>query len=131
MIERELLTEVGLRTLSQSDPQYRSQCAGNPFQRDSAYHQGTIWPWLMGPFITAWVRTQETSGQPAAREQAYNWLRGFVDHLRDAGLGSISEIFDADAPHEPRGCIAQAWSVAEVLRALVEDVYGKVPDAAA
>jgi len=131
VIERELLTEVGLRTLARSDPQYKSQCAGNPFERDSAYHQGTVWPWLMGPFITAYVRAQEMAGQPAAREQAYNWLRGYSDHLRIAGLGSISEIFDGDAPHEPRGCIAQAWSVSEVLRALVEDIYGKRPEGSA
>jgi predicted glycogen debranching enzyme len=131
VIERELLTPVGLRTLSRSDPQYRRQCNGGPFDRDSAYHQGTVWPWLMGPFITGWVRVQETSGQPAAREQAHKWLRGYADHLLDAGIGSISEIFDGEPPFEPRGCIAQAWSVSEVLRVLVEDIYGKTPEAGA
>jgi predicted glycogen debranching enzyme len=122
VIERELLTEVGLRTLARSDPQYRPHYEGNPFERDSAYHQGTVWPWLIGPFITASVRSDEGS-----REKAYNWLSGFITRMRDAGLGSIAEIFDGDEPHAPRGCIAQAWSVAEVLRALVEDVYCKAP----
>jgi predicted glycogen debranching enzyme len=123
VIERELLTEVGLRTLSRSDPQYRAQCAGNPFERDSSYHQGTVWPWLMGPFITAYVRAY---GQEAC-QRAGVWLERFSDHMRDAGLGTIAEIFDGDEPHEPRGCIAQAWSVSEVLRALVEDVCSKRP----
>jgi predicted glycogen debranching enzyme len=122
VIERDLLTKAGLRTLARSDSQYKSQCAGNPFERDSAYHQGTVWPWLMGPFITASLRFGRSS-----RDEAYSWLSGFIPRMRDAGLGSIAEIFDGDEPHTARGCIAQAWSVSEVLRALVEDVYGKTP----
>jgi predicted glycogen debranching enzyme len=123
VIERELLTPVGLRTLAAGDPHYKPQCAGNPYERDSSYHQGTVWPWLLGPFVTAYVRIHGDEG----REKASSWLTGFADHLRDAGLGSVSEIFDADPPHEPRGCIAQAWSVSEILRALVEDVQAKMP----
>jgi predicted glycogen debranching enzyme len=117
VVERELLTPFGLRTLSPADPKYKPQCAGTPLERDSAYHQGTVWPWLLGPFITASVRLNGD----AARDKAQVWLAAFPEHLRDAGLGSISEIFDGDAPHEPRGCIAQAWSVAEILRVLVEE----------
>jgi predicted glycogen debranching enzyme len=118
VIERELMTPVGLRTLAMSDPQYKTCCAGGPFERDSAYHQGTVWPWLLGPFITAACRFGY-----ATKEQARGWLKGFADHVRDAGLGSVSEIFDANAPHDPRGCVAQAWSVSEILRALTEDIY--------
>ncbi len=99
VIERDLLTPFGLRTLAPSDPQYRPTCDGSAYQRDSSYHQGTVWPWLMGPFITAYVRTHGDEG----RAKASTWLAGFADHLRDAGLGSISEIFDAGAaPRAPR-----------------------------
>jgi glycogen debranching enzyme len=115
VVERELLTIYGLRTLARGDPKYRPQCAGNPFERDSAYHQGTVWPWSFGPFITAYLRSF-----PDGREQALAWLAQFPAHLREAGLGTISEIFDGDEPHAPRGCIAQAWSVAEVLRVWVK-----------
>jgi predicted glycogen debranching enzyme len=121
VVERDLLTPLGLRTLSPNDPQYCRQCDGGPVQRDSSYHQGTVWPWLLGPFITAYVRVHG---------EAKNWLADFQAHLSEAGLGSISEILDADAPHTPRGCIAQAWSVSEVLRAAVEDVYGIRPQVA-
>ncbi len=133
VVERELLTDFGLRTLSPSDRQYRGRYEGGGLERDSAYHQGTVWPWLIGPFVTAYVRVHGEGQEDApedrldAREQAGIWLRGFRDHLREAGLGSISEIFDGDEPHTPRGCTAQAWSVAEVLRALVEDVHGVRP----
>ena len=128
-VERDLLTPVGLRTLAPSDPHYHPRYEGNPYSRDSAYHQGTVWPWLLGPFITAYVRVND--GTPAAREHAHDLLRGLESHLSEAGLGQISEVFDggadgvadADAPHLPRGCFAQAWSVAEILRALCEDVY--------
>jgi predicted glycogen debranching enzyme len=122
VVERELLTEFGLRTLSPRDADYIGRYEGGRVERDSAYHQGTIWPWLMGPFVTAYVRTN-----PAGRQQAVKWLAGFRDHLTAAGLGSISEIFDGDAPHLPRGSFAQAWSVAEILRVLVEDVHGIRP----
>jgi predicted glycogen debranching enzyme len=127
VMERDLLTPVGLRTLAPSDPHYHSRYEGDQRSRDSAYHQGTVWPWLLGPFITAYVRVN--NGTPAAREHAHGLLRGLEAYLSEAGLGQISEIFDGDAPHLPRGCFAQAWSVAEILRALCEDVYQIVPAA--
>jgi glycogen debranching enzyme len=119
IVERELLTPMGLRTLSPCDPRYRPRYEGDVGSRDSAYHQGTVWPWLMGPFISAYVK----NGGPAAREQAARWLGSFAPHLNTAGLGYVSEIADAEPPFTPRGCIAQAWSVAELLRAAVEDVF--------
>lgn len=120
VVERDLLTPYGLRSLAPGDPQYRGRYEGDPRGRDSAYHQGPVWPWLMGPFISAYVKVNGRS--PAARQRAAALLNGFGEHLRDAGLGQVSELFDGDAPHRPRGCIAQAWSVAELLRAAVEDV---------
>lgn len=120
-VERELLTPVGLRTLAPSDPLYRARYEGDQYSRDSAYHQGTVWPWLLGPFITAYVRVH--GGTAAVREHGHGLLRGLEEHLTEAGLGQISEIFDAQPPHLPRGCFAQAWSVAEVLRVLCEDIF--------
>jgi predicted glycogen debranching enzyme len=119
VIERELLTPRGLRTLSPSDPNYIGRYEGGPRSRDGAYHQGTVWPWLMGPYITAYVKT---FGREAGRKFAATWLENFQQHLREACLGQVSEIFDGDAPHAARGCVAQAWSVAELLRAIVEDI---------
>jgi len=131
VVERDLLTDVGLRTLSPSDPHYIGRYQGGPVERDCAYHQGTVWPWLLGPFISAYVRFQSEGADPkiarAACEQAGKWLDGFRTGISTAGLGSIAEIFDGDAPHEAKGCLAQAWSVAEVLRVLVEDVYAIRP----
>jgi predicted glycogen debranching enzyme len=124
-VQEHLLTPYGLRSLTPSDPQYRGRYTGGPADRDGAYHQGAVWPWLMGPFITSYVKVN--GGSEAAREQAAEWLGPLRDHLSDAGLGQISEIFEGDAPHPPCGCIAQAWSVAEVLRAYVEDVRGLRP----
>ena len=115
VVRVELLTPVGLRTLSPADPAYRGRYAGGPESRDLAYHQGTVWPWLMGPFIEAYLKVHDFS--PASRAQAGKWLAGFDDHLTAAGVGFISEVFDGDPPHNPGGCIAQAWSVAEILRA--------------
>jgi predicted glycogen debranching enzyme len=120
-VGRELLTPFGLRTLSPSDPRYRGRYEGDPLSRDGAYHQGTVWAWLMGPFVTAFLRVFGESDD--ARRRAAAWLEPFREHLREAGLGQISEIFDGDPPHTPRGCIAQAWSVAEILRVAVEEVY--------
>jgi len=110
-----LLTPVGLRTLAPSDGRYRHRYGGSWESRDRAYHQGTVWPWLMGPLVQAWLRIHRFS--PEARRQAGVWLAPLDEHIGAAGLGTISEIFDGDSPHWPRGCIAQAWSVAEVLRA--------------
>ena len=119
VVARELLTPRGLRTLSPKDANYIGRYEGDPRKRDSAYHQGTVWLWLMGAYITAHART---FGPGAGRKFAAEWLDNFAEHLREAGLGQVSEIFDGDTPHSPRGCIAQAWSVAELLRALVEGV---------
>ncbi|MBF6592139.1 MAG: glycogen debranching protein, partial [Ktedonobacterales bacterium] len=105
-----LLVTCGLRSLSPDDPAYQAYYHGDQLQRDAAYHQGTAWAWLIGPYAEAYARV---SGNDAA---ALALLRPFAHHLRDAGLGTISEIFDGEPPHPPRGTIAQAWSVAEVLR---------------
>ena len=106
-----LLTSHGLRSLAPDHPQYQGHYGGNQRQRDSAYHQGTVWGWLIGPFVQAHLRTYHNP------ELAQTLLAPIADHLLAHGLGSVSEIFDADVPMYPRGCIAQAWSVAEVLRA--------------
>lgn len=121
-VREHLLTPYGLRSLSPLDSQYRGRYTGGSAERDGAYHQGTVWPWLLGPFITAYIKVNGAS--EAARTQAEEWLKPLEAHLPDAGLGHISEIFEGDAPHRPCGCIAQAWSVAEVLRAYIEDVKG-------
>jgi len=115
VVERDLLTPYGLRSLASYDPQYRGRCTGDSASRDSSYHQGTVWAWLVGPFMTAYLKVHGATSQ--GRQQAAQWLSGFRQHLSDAGLGHVSEIFDGDPPHQPRGCIAQAWSVAELLRA--------------
>ena len=129
VVEWELLTPYGLRTLSPRDPQYRGRYEGDPRSRDSAYHQGTVWPWLVGPFLTAYVKVH--GDMPEVRDRVDRFLQPLREHLWQAGLGQISEVFDGDAPHRPGGCIAQAWSVAEVLRTYVEDATGKRPAAAA
>jgi predicted glycogen debranching enzyme len=112
--QRELLTPMGLRSLSPRDPAYLGQYTGGPAQRDAAYHQGSVWAWLLGPFALAHFRVH------GRRAEAQALLAGIGSHLAEAGVGTVSEIFDGDAPHRPRGCIAQAWSVAEVLRAWFE-----------
>jgi predicted glycogen debranching enzyme len=115
VVRLRLLTPVGLRSLAPGHPDYRSHYDGNLLARDAAYHQGTVWAWLIGPFIDAWLRTH-----PNDRHSAREMLKGFHEHLGEACIGTISEVFDAEAPHIPRGCIAQAWSVAEVLRVFVK-----------
>jgi predicted glycogen debranching enzyme len=114
-VHARLVTPVGLRSLAPEEPDYQPRYFGDLRSRDAAYHQGTVWAWLIGPFIDAWLRVHPDD--PAA---ARHFLDGFEPHLADAGIGSISEIFDAEPPFTPRGCIAQAWSVAEVLRCLVK-----------
>ena len=114
VVQRELLTPYGLRSLSPHDPRYRGHYGSSWESRDRAYHQGTVWAWLMGPFIEAYLKVHGFS--PDAREQARRWLGAFEEHLPRAGVGFISEIFDGDPPHEPVGCFAQAWSVGEILR---------------
>ncbi len=117
-VEAELLTPVGLRSLSPGDSRYCPRYIGNPFERDSAYHQGTVWAWLTGAFVDAYRKTHRDEQHTEKRVNEI--LAGFKNHLGEAGVGQISEIFDAAAPHESRGCIAQAWSVAEVLRVTIE-----------
>lgn len=122
VVHRELLTPCGLRTLARSDPKYIGVYAGDRKSRDKAYHNGTVWPWLLGPFTTAFLKAKGYADY--RREYALkNFLLPlFSGQIFRAGLGTISEIFDGESPHTPRGCIAQAWSIAEPLRAYVEDV---------
>lgn len=110
-----LLTPVGLRSLAPGHADYKSKYFGDLRSRDAAYHQGTVWAWLIGPFIDAWLRVY-----PNRRAECQQFLAAFAAHLSEAGMGTISEVFDGDAPYAPRGCAAQAWSVAEVLRMLVK-----------
>jgi len=110
-----LLTPFGLRSLAPGEPDYSPRYFGDLRARDAAYHQGTVWAWLIGPFIDAWLRVH-----PGDRATARGFLSEFGPHLSEAGVGSISEVFDAEPPFTPRGCIAQAWSVAEVLRCLIK-----------
>src|SRR3954447_7213301 len=109
--EQKLVTPVGLRSLSPDDRDYKPIYSGDLLSRDGAYHQGTVWAWLIGPFVDAWLKVH-----PHDRAHARRFLDGFVAHLGDACIGTISEIFDAEEPFIARGCVAQAWSVAEVLR---------------
>jgi predicted glycogen debranching enzyme len=114
-VKSELLTPYGLRSLSPKHPAYKPRYDGDLRSRDAAYHQGTVWTWLIGPFIDAWFKIH-----PYKQTEARQFLTAFAEHVGDAGVGSISEIFDAVAPYTSRGCIAQAWSVSEVLRAWVK-----------
>jgi predicted glycogen debranching enzyme len=118
VVEEKLCTPVGLRSLAANDSGYRPHYGGDQLSRDGAYHQGTVWSWLLGPMITAIVRVEGEAGKQRAKQL----LENIKPHLSDAGMGTISEIFDAEPPHSPRGCMAQAWGVAEVLRAYIEDV---------
>ena len=114
-VEARLVTPLGLRSLAPGEPGYTPRYAGGPRERDGAYHQGTVWPWLMGGFVEAWVRVR--GGTPAARAEARaRFLDPLLAHLSDAGLGHLPEIADGDPPHTPRGCPFQAWSVGEALR---------------
>jgi predicted glycogen debranching enzyme len=111
VVRKRLLTPVGLRSLAPGSPDYKAQYYGDLRSRDAAYHQGTVWSWLIGPFIDAWLKVH-----PEDRTQARRLLEGLTDHLSEACIGSVSEVFDAEPPFTPRGCVAQAWGVAEVLR---------------
>jgi predicted glycogen debranching enzyme len=115
-VENELLTPVGLRSLSPKDANYCPIYIGSPFDRDSAYHQGTVWAWLIGSFVDAYRKVSPNGKK--TEEHITQILSGFEAHFTEAGCGQISEIFDADSPYLPRGCSAQAWSIAEVLRVL-------------
>jgi len=113
VVRDRLVTPVGLRSLAPGHRDYKPRYYGDLRSRDAAYHQGTVWAWLIGPFVDAWLKAY-----PQDRQGARQFLNGFEKHLSEACVGSISEIFDAEAPYTARGCVAQAWSVAEVLRCL-------------
>jgi len=115
LVRERLLTPVGLRSLAPGHPDYKARYFGDLRTRDAAYHQGTVWAWLIGPFIDAWLKVH-----PDDHTAARGFLAGMIPHLHEFGVGSIAEIFDADAPYTPRGCIAQAWSVGEALRSLLK-----------
>jgi glycogen debranching enzyme len=120
IVKDHLLTPVGLRTLSPTDIRYRPRCIGGPMERDRAYHLGTVWPFVLGRFVRGWLKT--FGERHESRTEARSFLDGIEAHLWEACLGQVSEIFDGSPPHHPRGCPAQAWSVAEPLRALIEDL---------
>ena len=122
VVERELLTPFGLRTLSPGDKRYVGQYVGDFSMRERSYHNGSVWPWLLGPYIRSYMRVY---GRGLHMQKLLEGL--FERHVRVAGVGSVSEVFDGDPPHTPRGCVFQAWSVAELLRAYFEDVMGRKP----
>jgi glycogen debranching enzyme len=113
-VSDKLYTPVGLRSLPAEDVHYVHQYGGDAWHRDSSYHEGTVWSWLLGPYVDALMKT----GNQLSR--AKKVIEDFKYHLNEGGIGTVSEIFDADAPHHPRGCIAQAWGVAEVLRVITD-----------
>jgi predicted glycogen debranching enzyme len=120
-VRKHLLTPVGLRTLAPDDPAYIGRHRGDARERDEAYHQGTVWPFLMGVYFDSVIRVYGEQGKAEARA----WLAGFERHLEEAGLGTVSEVFDGDAPHHPSGAVSQAWSVAELLR--IAERLGRIP----
>jgi glycogen debranching enzyme len=123
-VKDHLWTPIGLRSLAPGEPGYAPRYEGGVRERDGAYHQGTVWPWLLGAFVEAWTWVHQRT--PAALQEARRvYLRPLLDHLEDAGLGHVSEIADAESPHTPRGCPWQAWSVGETLwmdRVILADV---------
>ena len=121
VVEEKLYTPVGLRSLPGDDKYYVPAYGGDQWHRDSSYHQGTVWSWLLGPYVDALIKVQGTRG----KEQAKKIIENFRYHLDEGCIGSVSEIFDADPPHHPRGCVAQAWGVAEMLRVIENyQLYG-------
>ena len=122
--EKELLTARGLRTLSPSNGLYKGICAGNHEERDSTYHQGSVWPWLAGPFCEGWLKVYGKQGVPKVRKLIY----GFEEVMNEHGVSTISEVYDGDPPHSPRGAISQAWSVGEILRIIMmlENYYSEI-----
>jgi predicted glycogen debranching enzyme len=116
-VETNLLTPIGLKSLAPKETAYVPRYEGGVLQRDSSYHQGTVWPWLIGPFVEAWLRVRKNTSEAKAEARA-RFLPPLYDHLHEAGLEHISEIADAETPHTPRGCPFQAWSMGEYLRLL-------------
>jgi predicted glycogen debranching enzyme len=115
VVEAQLWTPLGLRSLAPSDPAYVPHCQGGVWQRDTAYHQGTVWPWLMGPFVEAWLKSRDST-ESAMRQAEQRFIAPLRAHLNRAGIGHVSEIADAEPPYTPRGCPFQAWSVSELVR---------------
>ena len=115
IVESKLLVSIGVRTLSPEDPDYRGRYSGSVGARDAAYHQGTAWPWLLGPFVDAWLAVRGRTSA-AKTEATTRFLLPLVRHLEEAGLGHVSEVIDGDAPHTPGGCPFQAWSLGELIR---------------
>jgi predicted glycogen debranching enzyme len=122
VVQRELLTPYGLRTLGRDDSSYVGVYGGNRKSRDNAYHNGTVWPWLLGPFVTAFLKSRDYGASERDYALKYFLMPLFAEKVFERGLGTLSEVFDGDSPHASGGCISQAWSVAEPLRAFVEDV---------
>jgi len=118
--EKNLLTPFGLRTLAPGDPAYQGRFEGGRRERDGAYHQGTVWPWLFGPYLRAWLRVNGRTPENVAKAKAL--LAPLLEHVATAGLGQVPEVFDGDAPHRAAGCPAQAWSVAELLALLSNEL---------
>jgi predicted glycogen debranching enzyme len=127
VVNRELVTPYGLRTLSLGDPKFVGKCSGDSRSRDMAYHNGTIWPWLLGPFVTAYLNVNDYTAKAREKMLENLVLPLFTVGIHQDGLGTINEIYDCDPPNEPRGCIAQAWSVAEPLRSYIEDILQVKP----
>ena len=121
LAERSLLTPLGLRTLAPDDPEYAPFYRGGPAERDAAYHQGTVWPWLLGPFVAAWLAAQGNTAEARQTGRA-RFLPALYAHLHTAGLGHVSEVADGNEPHTPGGCPFQAWSLGELIR--IEDMLG-------
>lgn len=124
VVTEKLLTPYGLRTLSPEDPAYRGRYEGDPVSRDGAYHQGTVWPWLLGPYLSAYFVLSNRS--PESKQWVRELVQPLLDHLSGPGLGQLPEVFDGDPPHRPGGCPAQAWSVAALLRIWVDTHLGDV-----
>jgi glycogen debranching enzyme len=114
-VEARLLTPAGLRTLDPADPAYQAHYAGGPRERDGAYHQGTVWPWLMGPFVEAWIRVRGETRR-SKDEARRRFLHPMLKLLDPGGTGHLPEIADGEPPHTARGCPFQAWSVGEAIR---------------
>ena len=127
VVSTELLTPYGLKTLEKNDLKYKGKYVGNRQSRDQAYHNGTVWPWLLGPFTTAYFKLKKMEPQKSDKIEKNILQTLLKDHLQQSGLGYVSEIFDGDVPHKGRGCIAQAWSIAEPLRAYIEDIMNVKP----
>ena len=125
VVSRELLTPVGLRTLGPKEPGYKPQYRGPLAEMDAAYHQGTVWPWLLGPYISAYVKLNGDTGNEEkdnrVKREAKRILREGKEMMNQYGLGGVAEVYDGDAPHLPNGCPYQAWSASEMLRAWMEN----------